>query len=167
MIYALGFDPSTEGAAWALLRVSSTSREYLGHGDADDDKTIGTILSSTSVNDGTITVIGVETVEGALAPGDKAASRARAKNLFAVNGVAHFIRGYALGRGLHVEAMPSYVADRYLGIRRRSTDAIVASAMRAIVKGWPKTKTTDHHRDAGAVALAAAVRYGPMHGWTS
>ena len=163
MIYALGFDPSTEGAAWAFLSVTSSSREYVSHGDANDEAAILNVFRPVPSG----TIIGVETVEGALAPGDKAAARARAKNLFAVNGVAHFIRGYALGRGLHVEAMPSWSADRYLGIRSRSTDAIVASAMRAIVKGWPKTRTTDHHRDAGAVALAAAVRYGTMHGWTS
>ena len=173
MIHVLGFDPSTDGAAWALLRVNHNHREYIAHGECSTEESlIERIREHVELDSKRFEeqgIIGVEIVADFGSKGtNEFGARARAKMLLRTQATAHFIRGYATGRGLHVEALPSYAADRHLGLRGAVTDAMVARALRVIVPTWPKApKTNEHHRDAGAVAFAAAQRFGVTHGWSA
>lgn len=181
MIRALGFDASTEGAAFAIVEADWNARRYRAHGELADERAIIEKLEdfkrsgaeafpsrAGGWHDAKL-VVGVEIIKGGIATekGNEGGARKRGQNLIATQAVAHFIRGYASALGLIVEAMPSYTARKHLGFRTGSaTDAMVAQAIRALFPTWPREGiTTDHHRDAGAVAFAAAQRVGVSSGW--
>jgi len=153
---ALGFDASVEGAAFALLRVDALRREYVDHGVCATEVELVRKLESSK----DVSVIGIEIPVGGLGTklGDDAGSRKRGEALIRTASTAHFVRGYVTAtRGKDsVEAMPSYVARKYIGLGRSATDAQVTLALRAFVPTWP-SRSNDHHRDAAVVAIAAAM----------
>lgn len=169
-IIALGFDASTQGATWAHMWCTPNRREVLYVGKCKDERELAERLRNTPSG----TVIGVETVERGLGnkSGDEKGARARAANLLKTNAVAHFIRATALAYGFHVEAMPSFTARRYIGLRGKTSDAVVKQALLACVANWPPgLGSNDHERDAAVIAIAAATRYalgpavGQSRGW--
>lgn len=156
---ALGFDPSSNGgAAWALLRVAPSERVYISHGEcANEHELMGFVRGAAHV-------VGIEVPVGGLGTkrGDDAGSRKRGEHLIRAASVGHFIRGYVTGAdpGVPVIALPSWAARKHLSLggRAPSTDAQVEAALRVVVPTWPgPRKTTNHHRDAAAVAFAAAI----------
>lgn len=170
-VIALGFDPSPTGAAFALLRVDWRSREWVECGmlasEVDAIERIKETLRRFSFSGAGI-VFGVEVPVGGLGTklGDDPGSRKRGELLIATAGVGHFIRGYATALGLKVEAMPSYRARRHL-VGSPRTDAQVDAALRMMIPNMPgPRKTTNHVRDAAAVAFAAATIVGVREGWT-
>ncbi len=61
-IDALGFDPSTKGASWALLRVSASKREFVACGMCESEDELVAKLRATD----TSVIVGVETPMGGL-----------------------------------------------------------------------------------------------------
>lgn len=156
---AIGIDPSSNGgAAWATLRVEHHERVYLDHGDCESEIEIVRIVR------GAADVVGIEVPVGGLGTkrGDDAGSRKRGEHLIRAASVGHFMRGFVTGAepGTPVIALPSWAARKHLSLggRAPSTDAEVERALRVVVPSWPgPRKTTNHHRDAAAVAFAAAM----------
>jgi hypothetical protein len=171
MILSLGWDPSTQGATWALLNVSPTSRDWIAYGTCIDDEGIAERLRLTKdlgERQGTPVAVCVETPMRGLnsKKGDESGARKKAQNLMATAVVAGYIRGYSKACGLDTYALPSWTIRTHLGLHGKTTDRMVADALRLFVPNWPKNQSDDHDRDAGAAAVAGAVHRGVSRGWT-
>jgi len=164
----IGFDPSSNGGtAWAHLRVGPSERIYIERGELDDEAGIRTLLKGLALKPQPW-IVGVEVVERGLNSrrGDEPGARAKARSLISTAKVGEFIRATALAYGLAVEAMPVWVARKYVGLYGKTNDNVVKQALRAACPSWPRL-SNDHVRDAAVVAIAAGTVYGIKTAWGS
>ena len=155
----LGFDPSTKGAAWALLRIGDWQhRELVRFGIAADDNEIARVILAavfTAREAQAPLTIGVEIPSG-LHTRDIKAARARAVALMATTRVAGYVVGAAQGMGLSVTEVKPEVWRRAIVNKAQASDAQVKLAIQTFVRRWP-ARSNNHVRDAAGVALFVAL----------
>lgn len=160
----LGWDPSVEGAYWALLDLDQRTRVYVARGRCRTEAAIGAKLDECVTMNA---IVGVETPVGGLGTerGDDAGSRARGAALMKTVKVAEFIRVMAMSKGLvETEVLSVGTCRKHLGLRHGAKDAHVKQALRAIIPTWPRL-TNNHERDAATCAFAAGQRWGIRNAW--
>jgi Holliday junction resolvasome RuvABC endonuclease subunit len=157
-VIVVGFDPSTEGTAWAMLDIQPKSRKYLDCGRARDDEAIVDFFDRFVGYGFPTILVAVETPGHALHIHHEGipAARARASCLIATARVAGFISGRASARGLLVyEVTPERWRSLVIGLPSPQDVAIKAAITRLVVE-WP-AKSNSHVRDAAGVALGAEL----------
>ena len=151
--HVVGWDPSTAGAAWAELRVSSSQRRYIASGVCESEAAIHGVLRGLMPG----TLIGIEMPQGIHTPkNDAKTARGRGVQLMKTRGSAAAIGSAARLLGFEVVEVTPAQCRRAIGARGSSSDAVVANAIRILVPNWP-SKSNDHVRDAAACAIAAAM----------
>ena len=157
----LGFDPSTRGAAWALLSVSRPHRQLVRLGVAADDTGIRQAILEAHVHATLRSAplrIAVECPGGLHIHGEGiAAARARATALMATSRVAGYIVATSHGFGLTVTELTPEQWRRGVVGKAQASDAAVKRAVLGLVEGWPG-RSSSHVRDAAGAALGVAFQ---------
>ena len=157
----LGFDPSTKGAAWALLRIEPRLREHIAAGWCKSEEDILTLLRAQAAEhpdpDLIVAIETPTTLHVHSLRGDMGKTIGRARALMGTSATATFIRAHAQAMNLTVAALTPREARTQVGLRETSSDRAVADCLRVLVRNWPK-RSNEHVRDAAVVALAAALR---------
>ena len=150
----VGFDPSTEGTAYAFIWTHDGRRNFHECGALMSDDSIKTYIARLTPD----VVVCIERPAAALHIHDegRAAARAKASHLIMTARVAGFIAGVALYRGLQViELAPERWRSIVVG-SPHPQDSDVKRAVRVLVPTWPE-KSNSHVRDAAGVALGASL----------
>lgn len=175
----IGVDPSTDGVAWAYLRMSADRRfEYV----AKANEPLATVLARLDVFRVKFPVgslVAVETPPADLhipmppprTPEDFSRAigmyRAKGASLIATSGVAWAVLAHARAIGLRAVSLTPNTWRAALGVASRrkgvSQDDLVEAAVRRIVPTWPSRSNVDT-RDAAGVALAAALNQNATRG---
>lgn len=152
----IGWDPSTEGAAWACLRVERGRRVFVACGECADEAAIQDELRTWQAEK---PIVGVEVPQGIHTnKNDAKAARARGMQLMKTRGVAATVATSARMLGLDVLELSPERCRSQVGLKRSPPDAAVKSVLRALVPNWPEV-SNNHVRDAGVCALATALRW--------
>ncbi|MFO0755063.1 MAG: crossover junction endodeoxyribonuclease RuvC [Byssovorax sp.] len=167
-IFVLGFDPGSARLGWAALEIYPALR-HAASGVLAVDLASGDIgLARLRADVGALLVrlapdrVAIERVArvhqapGHFGPG-------MATGLVLAAWVAGEVAGLAASRGLEVRTATREQARRALGLAGSATDAAVSLAVRSRVVDWPK-RSTEHARDAAALAMLAAAWAEPCSG---
>jgi hypothetical protein len=162
----LGIDPGSSDSGYAFLRIDPLP-SLIAYGMIDSDRVFSWLIGLAD-EPNCPDVIAVEQPEAVYASrSDKASMFARARQLPPLARVVGRVQCGAEALDVPCYALTAQQIRKHLGILkvlarqrnippsfRRTPDAVVAGAVRMLVKGWPDEGTsTSHHRDAAAAAL--------------